>query len=477
MAKEAAKDDLLYEKNFRDSLGNVTQTGKRLKIYPKKPRGRYHTARRFTSALLLLFLFTAPFIKVGGHPLLLFDILGRKFVLFGLPFWPQDFHLFLLAMLAGVIAVVLFTTVFGRLWCGWACPQTVFMEMVFRKIEYWIEGDASSQRRLDQAPLSAAKIARKTLKHGLFFALSFAVANTFLAYIIGVDELWIIITDPPSQHLQGLGIITLFSLVFYGVFARFREQACIVVCPYGRFQSVMVNRETLAVTYDHPRGEPRSKLSRGATAAGAGDCIDCKQCVHVCPTGIDIRNGIQMECVNCTACIDACDTIMDRVEKPRGLIRYASLNSLQERGNNSRQTLRVVGYSTILVGLLGALVFLFATRPDFQAVILREPGQLFNELPGDRYSNFYRYKIINKTFAQMPVSIRLQDSPQGVITLLGPLQPVDPQAIIEGRFFVALPAQAVKPGRNPIHFSVYSGDELIDTIESGFLAPPRKQIP
>lgn len=467
-----AADELLYDANFRDSLGNVTRSGKRLKIHPKQPAGRYHTARRLVSLLLLGLLFAGPFIKINGHPLLLLNILERKFVLFGTPFWPQDFHLFLLTMLTGLVALVLFTAVFGRLWCGWACPQTVFLEMVFRKIEYLIEGDAARQVRLARAPWTRQKIFKKGLKHGVFFAVSFLIANTFLAYIIGIEALWEIVTDPPQAHLAGLASITLFSLVFYGVFARFREQACIIVCPYGRWQSVMVNEDTIAVTYDHKRGEPRARLRRGQEAKqqSAGDCIDCKQCVHVCPTGIDIRNGIQMECVNCTACIDACDTIMDRVERPRGLIRYASLNSV-ERGQRRLLTPRILGYAGILAVLLGLVVYLFATRAELEAVILREPGRLYNELPGGRLSNFYSIKVINKTFDPRPVEIRLKHPTAGNLTYLGDLSAVPAQQILEGRFFVAVPLADLQPGKNAVRFSVYSGDLLIDTIDSSFLAP------
>jgi cytochrome c oxidase accessory protein FixG len=466
------QDDLLYETNFRDSLGNVTRQGKRLKIHPKKPSGRYHTARRIFSLGLLAFLFTGPFIKIGGHPLLLLNIIERKFVIFGTPFWPQDFYLFLLTMLTGLVALVLFTAVFGRLWCGWACPQTIFMEMVFRKIEYLIEGDAAKQVRLDRAPWTGNKIAKKGLKHGVFFVISFLIANTFLAYIIGIEELWIIVTDPPQQHLTGLATITIFSLVFYGVFARFREQACIIVCPYGRWQSVMVNEDTIAVTYDHKRGEPRARFRRNEdhTKTGKGDCIECKQCVHVCPTGIDIRNGIQMECVNCTACIDACDDVMDKVERPRGLIRYASLNSV-ESGQRRLLTPRILGYSGVLLALLAAVIYLFGQRQQFQAVILREPGQLYNELPDGGYSNFYGLKVINKTFADMPVEVRLEKPTSGSITPLGRMDFVPAQDILEGRFYVSLPGADLKPGKNAVRFTVHSGDKLIGVIQSSFLAP------
>ena len=459
-----------YQESFRDHLGNVDREGRRAKIYPRRPRGRYHTARKFASFALLAVLFAGPFVSLNGRPLLLLNILERKFVLFGIPFWPQDFYLFLLAMLVLVLFVVLFTVVFGRLWCGWACPQTVFMEMLFRKIEYLIEGDARRQRRLDQGNWTGEKIFKKTLKHGLFFAISFLIANIFLAYIIGTEELWKIVSDPPREHLKGLSTLILFSLVFYGVFAHFREQVCVIVCPYGRWQSVMVNEDTIAVTYDYRRGEPRGKLRRSRREDEVGDCIDCKQCVQVCPTGIDIRNGIQLECINCTACMDACDEVMERIKRPQGLIRYSSYRGI-EQADRKLLTPRIMGYSAVLMLLLVVVAYLFATRAEMQAIILREPGKLYTDLGDGRLANFYSLKIINKTFAEIPVEIRVEQPGEGSITYLGELTTVPPQDLVEGRFFLSVPRELLTPGRNRVEFSVYSRDRLVDSVESGFLAP------
>lgn len=474
MSKSAGpKQDTGYEESFRDHLGNVTRDGKRLKIYPKRPSGRYHSARRVVSWFLLAFLFAGPFLRIGGQPLLLLNIVDRKFVILGIPFWPQDLYLFLLALLSLVVFIVLFTAVFGRLWCGWACPQTIFLEMVFRKIEYWIEGDAVRQRRLDAGPWTREKVAKKTLKHSVYFALSFLIANIFLAYIIGSEALWQIVTDPPQAHLAGLVTITIFSLVFYGVFARFREQACVMVCPYGRWQSVMVNENTIAVTYDHVRGEPRGKIHRGESEQAQstkGDCVDCGQCVQVCPTGIDIRNGIQLECVNCTACIDECDNIMDRVGRERGLIRYTSLSAV-EKGARRILTPRVVGYVGVLTVLLCVATYFFSSRAEVEAVILREPGKLYTELADGRLANFYSMKIFNKTFVEIPVEVRVDQPAGGEIVYLGEAAVVKPQGILEARFFLALPKNILSPGHTEVRFSVYAGGELVGEEVSGFLAP------
>ena len=245
-------------------------------------------------------LFSFPHIKVNGEQLLLFNIIDRKFVLFGKVFWPQDMFLFALAIIIGLIFIILFTIIFGRLFCGWVCPQTIFMEMVFRRIEYWIEGDWTHQKKLDNDPWNGTKIFKRLAKHSIFWLISFLIANTFLAYIIGSDALWAIQTDPFGTHLSGLISLIIFTTVFYLVFARLREQVCTTICPYGRLQGVLLDKDSMVVAYDHKRGENRGKFRKGEDrqAAGKGDCVDCDQCVHVCPTGIDIRNGTTYQMTN-----------------------------------------------------------------------------------------------------------------------------------------------------------------------------------
>ncbi len=262
---------------------------------------------------------------------MMLNVLERRFVLLGMLFRPQDFYLVVLIGLTCLVTVVLSTVVFGRIWCGWLCPQTVFMEMLFRKIEYIIEGSAEQQLRRDRGPWSRDKMWRRGVKHVIFFALSFVIANVFLAWIIGAPALQAIVTDSPARHVVGLAAIVIFSFVFYLVFARFREQACVLACPYGRMLSALTDARTITITYDWRRGEPRNRLVRGAHET-TGDCIDCHQCVTVCPTGIDIRDGIQLECVNCTACIDACNGVMARVGRPLGLIRLTSHNAIATAG-------------------------------------------------------------------------------------------------------------------------------------------------
>jgi cytochrome c oxidase accessory protein FixG len=312
-------------------------------------------------------------VKLNGEPLVLINLLERRFVVLGLVFWPQDFYLVVLSALTLVVTIVLSSAAVGRVWCGWLCPQTVFMEMLFRKIEYLIDGSAAQQLRRDHAALTFDTLWRRALKHAVFFGLSFVIANVFLAYIIGADALWKIVTDPPRAHLTGLTIITIFSLVFYGVFARFREQACTLACPYGRMMSAFMDSHTVTTTYDWKRGEPRGHLTHGSAAAPRGDCVDCGQCVTVCPTGVDIRNGIQLECVNCTACMDACDDVMRRLQRPLGLIRLTSHEAIRT-GVSSWWTGRVKAYTAVWAVLVATTATLLIARRDLDVLILRQPG-------------------------------------------------------------------------------------------------------
>ena len=344
--------------SFRDRIATVDAKGKRKWVYAQKPKGKIYNVRIWVSWGFFALFFTLPFVTYHGRPLFLFNIPEAEFIIFGKIFWPQDFFIFGVMMLTFIVFIVLFTAAFGRLFCGWVCPQTIFMEMLFRKVEYLIEGDAAKQRMRNNGPWTAEKIRVKALKHGAFFLLAFIIANFFLSYIIGVKQLKQIMTEPVSEHFGGFMAILIFSGVFYGVYAYFREQVCTVVCPYGRLQSVLLDRNSMLVAYDYKRGEPREKFKKEKVATiNTGDCIDCFQCVKVCPTGIDIRNGTQMECVGCTACIDACNKMMDAVGRPQGLIRYASENGIAD-GKKLRYTGRMKFYTMILFILTGLLTTL-----------------------------------------------------------------------------------------------------------------------
>jgi len=456
------------EETYRDTISIVDGRGGRKWIYPKKPSGRFYNARTITSIILLAILFGLPFIKIEGHPFMLLNILEMKFILFGTLFVPQDFYLFGLVMITLFVALFLITAAFGRIFCGWMCPQTIFLEMVFRKIEYIIEGDYLKQSALNKSAWNTEKLLKKGNKYLIFFIISFLIANIFLSYIIGVDQLWNIINEPVSLHYTGFFSIIIFTVIFYWIFSWFREQACILVCPYGRLQSVLLDKNSTVIAYDFIRGEPRGKLKK-KEADSLGDCIDCKLCVNVCPTGIDIRNGTQLECVNCTACIDACDEVMDKVSRPRGLIKFSSMESIINK-TRFRFTPRIIGYSIILVVLISVMTILFINRKDIDVNILRAPGMLYQDLPDNRVSNVYNLVISNKTFREMPLELKIENS-SGDIKLTGKEIILKPLDIYEGSFLVVLDKKNISLTNTPLKIRIYSGNELMDEVKTSFLGP------
>jgi cytochrome c oxidase accessory protein FixG len=463
---------------FRNELASVHADGRRKWVYARQPSGPRYRLRTVVSSFLLAFLFGAPLVKVHGQPLLLLNVLERRFVFFGIVFWPQDFYLVVLIALTALVTVVLSSASIGRVWCGWLCPQTVFMEMLFRKLEYLIDGSAAQQLRRDKAPLTWDTVWRRVLKHAIFLGLSFAIANVFLAYVIGADALRAIVTAPPSQHLTGLVAITLFSVVFYGVFARFREQACTLACPYGRLMSALTDTHTVTVTYDWKRGEPRARLLRTASpgrspvgsSASSGDCIDCGQCVTVCPTGIDIRNGIQLECINCTACMDACDDVMRRVERPSGLIRLTSENAVRT-GHSARLTTRVGAYALVWLLLAGATTAFLVLRRDIDVLILRQPGTLYVAFDGESVANFYNVQVINRTRSARSLEYGVVSPTGATVTPLGPIQRVGPYGLVESRLLVRLPTQSLVGPATPVRFEVRSDGTVVSQVNSSFLGP------
>jgi cytochrome c oxidase accessory protein FixG len=466
--------------DFRDHISTSDETGKRLWIYAKKPQGRWTNRRNWFSWLLIGIMFVGPFVRINGNPLLMINIVERRFSILGQLFWPQDAIIFAVAMLILVIGIILFTAAFGRLWCGWACPQTVMMEMVFRKIEYLIDGGHVEQRRLAEAPWTAQKVMRRALKLGIFFGLSFVICNTLLAYIIGSSALFQIITDPPREHLADLGFMVAFTLLFFAIFARFREQACTFICPYGRFQSTMIDENTMIVAYDHKRGEKRGHLQKDVPAAQRqkeklGDCIDCHQCVAVCPTGIDIRNGMQMECVHCTACMDACDGVMEKIGRAAGLVRYASLNSI-ERNVPFRFSPRMGLYIGILAALSVLFFTLLFTRPAVEAVFLRAPGSLYIQTQDGKIENLYTVKLINKTMRDLPVEIRLENLP-GTLEVMGEKNiRVAPGKLAETSVLILLDPATLTAMTANLKIGIYSDGKKLQTVKTDFIGPRKNQL-
>jgi cytochrome c oxidase accessory protein FixG len=465
----------LPDEAFRDTIGTIDEEGNRKFIFPKKPSGKFYDYRKWVSYFLLIVLVANPFIKINGNQFMMFNILERRFNIFGFPFWPQDFYLFVLFMIIGIVFVILFTVIFGRIFCGWICPQTIFLEMVFRRIEYWIEGDRGAQIRLEKQEWNAEKIRKKGVKWTIFLIISFFIANVFLAYLISSDKLFLMIEEGPKSHISTLLSLCIFTGVFYFIFAWFREQVCIIACPYGRLQGVLLDNKSINVAYDLVRGEKevgRAKFNkqedRGTT--GKGDCIDCKQCVNVCPTGIDIRNGTQMECINCTACIDECDTIMDSVGLPKGLIRYASEDEIEKKVK-FKLTPRMKGYSAVLFILTGILIGLLFLRSDVEASILRLPGQLFQH-KGDNISNIYTFKIINKTNNDFnDIRFKLVGI-KGTLKVVGKQElKIPKQGMNGGTLFIEINQNLLDSDKTKLDIEVYNGKEKIETATTNFLSP------
>jgi len=389
--------------------------GDRLYLYPAKFKGLWLKRRTVVNFVLMALFFALPWLEVGGHQALLLDLPRRKLAVLGLVLWPQDTELLWLALFSTLVWIFFVSALFGRVWCGWACPQTVFLEGVFRHIERWIEGSPAKRRKLDMGPWNWNKIWRKALKHVVFLVFSSHVANTFLCYFASTDQVIEMSMMPPADNVAWFGFMAGFTLIFYADFAWFREQLCTMACPYGRWQSVLIDRHSVIVGYDPGRGESRAtKGARrralkaapegsGDSALGFGDCVDCNRCVQVCPTGIDIRDGLQLECVSCTACIDACDEVMDRVGKPRGLIRYTSLAGL--KGEKPRPIRpRTVLYGTLFTLAIGVFVVMLNTRADVEVQMIRAQRDAVR-LIGDDVLNHYRGKLVNKRTTPIAVTV------------------------------------------------------------------------
>ncbi len=460
-----------YDEVYRDSIATVDEKGKRVWVYPKKPKGRYHNKRVVVSIVLLAILFAGPFIKIGGEPFLLLNIFERKFSILGAVFWPQDFFILALMAISFFVFVILFTVVFGRLWCGWACPQTLFMEMVFRKIEYWIDGDAGQQRKLKKMPWNGEKIRKRLLKHSIFIAIAVLIGHTVMAYLIGIENVKEIVSKSPTENMAGFAGLVAFSGIFYAVFAYLREQACVAICPYGRLQGVLLVKDSIAVMYDWLRGEPRGRMKKNEDRTNKGDCIDCKLCVHVCPTGIDIRNGTQLECVNCTACIDACDDVMTKIGKPTGLIRTTSYNGIAE-GKQKIFTARVAGYTGVLAVLITLLTVFVSSRSDVEATMLRVPGMIYQKLDDGQIQNIYNIQFVNKTSEPISIDVTIQDFPSASIQKVGGgMIELPAKSKIDGVYIVKIPSDDLTDRKTKLKLEMKSGDELIDEVSTNFLGP------
>lgn len=456
---------------FRNTMATVDKEGKRIWLYPKRPSGYFFNKRLWATIGFLVLFFAGPIVKIDGQPLLMMNFFERKFVILGQLFLPQDFVLFGLGMIIFVMFIIVFTVSFGRIWCGWLCPQTVFLEMIFRPIENWLEGDGRTQKKFDESPLSFNKAWRKTAKQTIYILFSIIIAHVTMAYIVGIENVLSLIKQSPANNPMGFLGLVVFTGLFYFVFARLREQVCITICPYGRLQGVLVNRDTMTIIYDFLRGEPRGRISKNEEQPQkiTGDCVDCKLCVQVCPTGIDIRDGIQLECVNCTACIDACDDVMVKVGKPKGLIRYASVETI-ETGKPFKFKGRTWAYVGVLTALLVLEGLLLWNRSSIETTVMRVPGQLYQETTTG-ISNLYNAQLVNKTNEQKTVTLKL-DSDQGTLKLVGkPNQKIviEPGKNAEAVFFVEFPRNVKMGRKSDIRIILIEGNTEIETIKTSFM--------
>ena len=462
---------------FRDSVATIEQSGTRKWVYPKKPKGKFTNYRDLVTLFLLAIFFILPFIKLNGNPFLKINIIDREFFIIGQPFYPQDFFILALGAITSVVFIILFTVVFGRIFCGWICPQTIFMEGVFRKIEYWIEGDRNKQIKLANQPWTSEKIWKKTLKWSIYVIISLIITHWMFMYIVGYQDVFKIMQEGPVVYPTNFIVMIIFTGLFYFVFAWFREQVCTLVCPYGRLQGVLIDKETINVFYDFKRGENRAKWRKGEDrkAAGKGDCIDCNQCVVVCPTGIDIRNGQQLECINCTMCIDACDEVMLKTGLPKGLIRYATQDEI-EKEEKFKFTTRMKAYSVVLLALLGFLGYLLNNRGTLEAKFIKPAGSTYYVKDG-RINNTYNYTFLNKSNKDHTVTIKVIKPAKGEVIFSGEnVILLKRDNLLKGTVNISFPEADISQPRQNITIGVYENGKLLDTFDTYFEGPFKLQF-
>jgi cytochrome c oxidase accessory protein FixG len=447
-------------------LPTLNEDGSRYWIRPRVSHGEWWQRRMVVGYALIAFFVALPHLRWMGKPLILLDVPRREFTLLGTTFLPTDTLLLMLLLGSAIISIFLFSALFGRVWCGWGCPQTVYMEFVFRPIERLLEGGRSGSLIMDKA--RGAMNARRIAKYLIYVPICLVLAHTFLAYFVGTDTLAAWVRLSPVEHPTPFLVMAVTTLLIFIDFGWFREQTCLIACPYGRWQSALIDRRSMIVAYDAQRGEPR----RSATVKGddAGDCVSCNACVFTCPTGIDIRNGLQMECVHCTQCMDACDHVMVALGKPKGLIRYASLEGLAGRKSGLLRP-RVVIYSVALLAAVSILGITLSTRADAEVIVLRSSSEPYQVEADGRIANQLRIKIVNRSHLPHSYAVHVRDI-EGA-SVIAPELPITIAAGAQRTtsVFVVAPFASFTGGRRAVKLGVSDGAEFVRDYPFVLLGP------
>ncbi len=463
-----------------EAIATPMPGGGREWLYPSPSDGPLWRARLVVAWTLIVVFTALPIVGIGGKPAIFLDLAHQKFTFFGATFHATDTIFLMLLLLAVLLSVGLVTAVFGRVWCGWGCPQTVYLEFVFRPIERLVEGSSVQRKALDEGPWNGEKVFKKGLKHGLYLLVAVGLAHTFVAYFVSWERLWSWMGESPADH-WGYFVMMAFTtgLILFD-FTYFREQMCTEVCPYAKLQSVLLDRDSLIVSYDQKRGEPRGRRSREqrdreqkGVELDLGDCIDCGACVRTCPTGIDIRDGLQLECVNCTQCIDACNDIMDRIGKPRGLIRLTSEKALEDEQTSLLRP-RVAIYALMLALSVGAFGFMLTTRSANEIDIRRAPGAAFKRLEheGGQIANQLRFRIRNNTEAKKTYTVEPTSPPEVSIKPIGASQlEVAPGEMQRLGAWVLVPERQFGDGRVAVEFAVRADGTVVERPTFQLIGP------
>jgi cytochrome c oxidase accessory protein FixG len=445
----------------------------RAKVYPREVEGRFDRLRTLAVVGLLGLFYALPWVRWEGRQAVLFDLPARKFYVFGLTFFPQDFFLLTWLLIIAALSLFFFTAVAGRLWCGYACPQTVWTQ-IFVWMERWTEGARQQRIKLDKAPWSANKVLRKSAKQLLWILFSLYTGYTFVGYFTAIDVLSREVLTASLGGWESFWVL-FYGFATYGNAGHMREQVCKYMCPYARFQSAMFDKHTLIITYDAQRGEPRGARGRRADprAKRLGDCIDCTLCVQACPTGIDIRKGLQLECIACAACIDACDSVMDKMKYPRGLVRYSTQATMEGEPTKALRP-RIVIYGALLLALVAGFIIAVAHRQLVELDVLRDRNALYRELSGGEIENVYTIRLVNKDTQPHEMRVSLRGLFDGVIDADRESYVVPAGAVVSAAVRIRTPANSVSGGRD-VEIIAAAVDEDIEVVEKArFIAPVRR---